>query len=601
MLINILIYRHVRIPTSLLSCLKNCKPKNFYQRLLNIHAQVFKNGFAYFTNQNYFNLENLEFENYDFDRRSIFLGLLKSKDEKYYNLLCPTLHLDSSDILANKFLNCSTFKEILEALNQYSEAVSLDQACQAIFSLSQLKNIQLIKYDNHDIESSLENFCIDNPEFVRVLSMIKENFMNLDYQLVSSLMMCLNNLALEVSHDLMILLHSQILKFISKLNLTSLVRLSFVFCNKACQDYFTQMKMLAEINTKVEYPIELEEFYLLSIFYLNIRKSLSNYTARKYLDTTLKLLEKGKLDNVNPNIIMITLKLLTLTNHKPDLSVDVSRSLMKLLYKDIHTLTAHQHVVLNSIFNYFLEPKFFLYKIQEHASRLINEDTNINFKPDLLLCLSTNSNFKMRINYGLQTKQNITESFNPKDTHALYKILRILNIPNFQLFEEFWMKNTLIIKHTINNCKQGEKEEHISHIYKKYLYFNDNFAGHFRSKKFEEEVIAILEDELKSPLQFMPSKIASIVGFLIAYSKKAPPSEHLYEYLKRNCIQFKPNEWMLVNKCLKTFHNFHSLPEIKHIQFITKVAKLFIDSLRNLLSVCIFCFLFLSLQKDELV
>ncbi|KAB7506519.1 FAST kinase domain-containing protein 1, mitochondrial [Armadillidium nasatum] len=507
---------------------------------------------------------------------SIF-SMIISKDEWFYGVLYPNLIAENyEESIISDLQNSYSIEDLFEVLDKHKKPLNYDEACQAIYSLSNIKHLRQLKFKNSlmHIKHNRHFFSVvcSYPKFYDILEIIKDKS---SLERLCPLMMCLDNIGVDLNHNLMIDLHLKVLKSISDLDILSLIRLSFVFIGRSIVSYYTQVNIFNEVYKKIDFDeLSVTNLLFLSVLYNNMHRIISLEEKHQYVHYVQTFLDEKRFsDSDITNLLIILNTFNKLFVHSAP--VYTCKNVMKLFINKIDHLTPHQLSLLSSTYLNVLEPRCLLPKLQEAASSYINDSDNFSLKTDLLLCLSFNARFKKKKEYEYLAAEIVNIPYECQDASSLFKALRFLKISNYELCNKFWSNSIENIKSRLAECEEtiGFREGILRLFYAKYIYFNNNIRGRVRIFEIEQEMISLLQSEIKGSVKHIPSKIAHMISFLIAYSKGNELSEEWYELLEKDKAQLRYFDIRFLSRGLEVqLHN--NVHNKKGAQLLSKFKSL---------------------------
>lgn len=115
---------------------------------------------------------------------------------------------------------------------------------------------------------------------------------------------------------------------------------------------------------------------------------------------------------------------------------------------------------------------------------------------------------------------------------SLFRVLRYMKLPNFDIIDRYWDKVMLEIKNDTYLDAQSNAKINLAQICHNYSYFNNNLGGTYRYLPFERTVTDILMEELQTGFSnIIPSRFAKFASFIIGYGHSDNKFEKIPEFI----------------------------------------------------------------------
>ncbi|KAK8751137.1 hypothetical protein OTU49_013169, partial [Cherax quadricarinatus] len=458
----------------------------------------------------------------EFDVKSFDRGRVLNNEK--LKCLRVNLYPNSSDPVLKEINEASSVQEVFDVVEKGREYLTAEQSSQAIVTLWDLQKIYG-KYGMHcsSVTNSQLNYFIEkivnHSSFKKLLVSLENVCEDLSNTGISCMLLYLSKLGLRTDTTLMEKLSVLCLERLDGFSLNALSRLTVYLRDQGIKAYFMQSKILPLMADKLKNFSTLDELHLITICFYNTRRLITAPLIDEYRKMIEKHLEEGFFEANQPKVILKIVSLLNYMEWSPKYRLLCHRILLHTIDK-VHLLSVAQVMDLTIYFQNFFEPRELFIKIHHYSLSQfeISKDTS---DPELL-CLAPLSSTRTKKYF----EELVAEHLDNSDLHdyigIIFRVLRYFKISDKRICNDFWINSLNAVEKEIENASSsylGLKELLRRKVYRRYMYFNNNLGGTYRNFHLENIMSSLLLKDVRSQTGLIPSKLASMVSFLIAYNK----------------------------------------------------------------------------------
>ncbi|KAF2345149.1 hypothetical protein FHG87_024095, partial [Trinorchestia longiramus] len=141
------------------------------------------------------------------------------------------------------------------------------------------------------------------------------------------------------------------------------------------------------------------------------------------------------------------------------------------------------------------------------------------------------------------------------ELRVLYLLFRVRAIKDRVLLDKFWD----VVLNNLEESSSRElfrddafaRETVISRVLVRYLHFNSNLGGQYRHRNIEARIIELLQEELKGVAGLVPSRLARMSSFVVAYSDPKALSGGVVARLLDSSEQFQIQDVTFITRGLQ--------------------------------------------------
>lgn len=467
-----------------------------------------------------------------------FIGRRLLKKDKF-DLLRVNLYQNLNDPVVTKLNQANSVQEVFDTVEHCREHLTVEQSSQAIVTLWDLQKMyERYGFDSPFVTNSQRNFLLEkiltHSVFKKLLVHLENVCENLNNTALSCLLLYLNKLGLRNDSTLMQKLTVLCMERLDDFSLNALSRLTVYLRDQGIKAYFMQSKLLPAVAAKLKTCSTPDELYLITICLNSTKKLVTESLLDDYRKLIEKNLDDGCFEECDSKVILKIIKFVSYMEW-PSKHRLLFRRLMLYLVDRVHLLSAMQIMDLSNYLQSCLEPLALSRKIHQHSISLFEISKSSGGGSELIF-LAPYCSLKAKRYF----EELVAEYLDNSDFHEyiviLFKILRDFKTSNIQLCNAFWINSMKAVEREIKRAPVtylGFEDSIRRKVYQKYMYFNNNLGGTYRNFSLEKVMSSLLLEDIYSQTGLIPSRLASMSSFLMAYNNnKGIPEEVVDKILK---------------------------------------------------------------------
>ncbi|XP_050441714.1 FAST kinase domain-containing protein 1, mitochondrial [Adelges cooleyi] len=477
---------------------------------------------------------------------------------------------EEDDPLIAKICESNSVQEIFDLIRINEEQLNWKNISMA---LAMIRELQIIYFRVYMYEknlncselSSKENFenILTNPEFIKILNLLEENYEQMNNQCLSYCVLCLYKLGVETyfqTYEKLIhrLKNVLISTPVEEINTCILSRYTVAIVSRRDLSSVFMLKDIWPIILKKLYKCDsYEDLRHLSICLYNLQWFLNKSIMDIYAEKVKEILLN---DSQEDDKIKCTVKSLRLLNspYWSNQNIYLIRTLLLQLCGAIKNIALYDLIQLQMVILKQLEPYELFDEIHKVTTNWLSKseaEIDITLLRLLSCIVPSATPVRRKKIEALLRKQFLLENnvFAQACVGPLFNIIRNLKTSDTKICHAYWS--------SVLNCLQtGEptlREPHkLLRLCNRYMHFNNNMAGTYRHYAFENQMILWLNNELEKGLSaHVPSRFSKIFAFFVSYPNEIIGNEIPEKFVRNvlnNLGQYNVYDCYIVSRGLHT-------------------------------------------------